>query len=71
MVTTIQIGNELQEALAKRKLYDRESYEDVIWDLLEDEEELTKGDITKSEEDIKRGRVHRWEDVKKEFNINV
>jgi len=74
MVTTIQIGNELQEALAKRKLYDRESYEEVIWDLIEDDMELseeTKKDIEKSREDIKKGKVHRWDDVKKELGINV
>ena len=42
MATTIQVSQELQKTLAKRKLYDRESYEEVIWDLLEDTMELTE-----------------------------
>ncbi|MEK6889200.1 MAG: hypothetical protein AABW80_03785 [Nanoarchaeota archaeon] len=74
MVTSIQISEKLQEALAIRKLNDRESYEDIIWDLIDDDLELSeedKRDIEKSKEDIKKRRVHRWEDVKKELNINV
>lgn len=42
MVTTIQISEKLQEKLKKRKLYDNESYEEVIWDLLEDSMELSE-----------------------------
>lgn len=34
MVTTVQISEKLQEELKKRKLFDGESYEDVIWDML-------------------------------------
>ena len=33
--------------------------------------EETKKQIQKSEEDIKQGRTHKWEDVKKELDINV
>jgi len=42
MVTTIQISERLQEKLKKRKMYDSESYEDIIWDLLEDSMELSE-----------------------------
>lgn len=74
MDTTIQISKDLLETLKKRKLSARESYEEIIWDLLEDTMELseqTKKKIAKSEEDIKKGRVHKWKDVKKELKINV
>lgn len=74
MDTTIQISRNLQESLAKRKLYEKETYEEVIWDLIEDSLELseeTKRNIEKSEEDIKKNRVVKWEDIKKEMKINV
>lgn len=74
MDTTIQISKELQTTLKKRKLHEKESYEEVIWDLLEDTMELseqTKRDIAEAEADIKAGRVHKWEDIKKELKINV
>ena len=34
MATTIQISEELQEELNKKKFFDRETYEEVIWDLM-------------------------------------
>jgi predicted transcriptional regulator len=72
MVTTIQISEELQTKLSERKLSEKERYEDVIWDLLEDSMELseeTKRNIKEAEKDIKAGRVHTLEEVKKELGI--
>jgi len=72
METTIQISKELQTNLKKRKLYEKESYEEVIWDLLEDTMELseqTKRDIAEAEADIKAGRVHTLEEVKKRLKL--
>mgnify|MGYP003979812413 CR=1 FL=1 len=72
MATTIQISEDLQEELAKRKLFDRETYEEVIWDLIEDTMELseeTKRDIEKAQKDIKEGRVYSHEQVKKELGL--
>lgn len=74
MATTIQISEELLKRLQIMKLNSKESYEDTIWDILEDRMELseeTKKNIAESEADIKAGRVHRWEDVVKELKINV
>jgi len=74
MVTTIQISNELLEKLRLMKLHEKESYEETIWDLIEDKMELsdqTKKNIAKAEEDIRKGKVHKWEDVVKELKINV
>ena len=74
METTIQISTDLLVKLKSMKLYEKESYEDLIWDLVEDRMELseeTKNSIAKAEEDIKKGRVHKWDDVKKELKINV
>ena len=74
MDTTIQISKDLLEKLRAMKLHTKESYESVIWDLIEDRMELseqTKKDIAQAEEDIKAGRVHKWDDVKRELDINV
>ena len=42
MVTTIQISEELKKELSKKKFSDRETYENIIWDLLEDTMELNE-----------------------------
>jgi predicted transcriptional regulator len=74
MATTIQVSEKLLHQLQKLKIYSNESYEDLIWDILEDRMELseeTKKNISESEKDIKSGRVHKWEDIKREFSLNV
>ena len=70
--TTIQISKNLLEELKSRKMYDKESYEDIIRDLLEDTMELseqTKANIKKSEADIQAGRVYTLEEVKKRLGL--
>lgn len=72
MATTIQISEELQKTLKERKLYDKESYEEIIWDLLEDTmvlSEETKKDIEKAQEDYRAGRTKTLEQVRKELGI--
>lgn len=72
MATTIQISEELLKKLKERKMYEKESYEEVIWDLLEDSMELseeTKKRIKKAEDDIKHGRVISHEKLKKELGL--
>ena len=72
--TTIQISKDLLETLKKRKISDKESYEEVIWDLMEDTMELseeTKRAIAEGRKQVAEGKVHRWEDVKKDLNLNV
>ena len=58
--TTIQVSKDLLKDLKARKMYDKESYEDIIRDLLEDSMELseqTSATIINSEEDIKAARA--------------
>jgi len=72
MATTIQISEKLQEKLKKRKLYDSESYEDVIWDMLEDSMELseeTKKSIAQAEKEIKEGKGKAIEQIRKELKL--
>ena len=72
MVTTIQISDELKKELAKKKFSDRETYENIIWDLLEDAMELneeTKKELEQSREEIKAGKVQTLAQIKKELKI--
>ncbi len=72
MTTTIQISGNLQEELVKRKLFDRETYEEVIWDLIEDTEELTDEtlmELAEARSEIKKGKFHTMDEVKKELGL--
>lgn len=72
MVTTIQISGDLQNELSKRKLSDRETYEEIIWDLIEDTIEIneeTKRELAESRAEIKKGKFHTFEQVKKEAGL--
>ena len=42
-----------------------ENYED----LLEDTEILKSKELRKAEEDLKKGRVYRWEDIKRALHL--
>lgn len=67
MATTIQISQQLLGVLKQRKLYDRESYEEVIWDIVEDSQELnkeTKELIAKAHMDVKKGKTYTHKQVK-------
>jgi hypothetical protein len=72
MVTTIQVSNDLLEKLRLRKMYDKESYEEVILDLLEDTMELseeTKRHIAQAEKEIMEGKTVSLEQVKKKAGL--
>ena len=72
MPTTIQISEKLQKELANRKMYDKETYEEIIWDLMEDALELdeeTKKEISQARQEIKEGKYHTLNDVKKELGL--
>jgi hypothetical protein len=72
MSTTIQISNKLHKELLKRKFFERETYEEVIWDMVEDTEELneqTKKEIAEARAEIKAGKVHSLTKVKKELGL--
>ena len=72
MATSIQISEELKKELLKKKLSDRETYENIIWDLLEDTMELneqTKKELEESRKEIKEGKTVNLNQLKKELNI--
>ena len=70
--TSIQISEKLQDALKRLKFRDSESYEDIIWDLLEDSMELseeTKKNIALARKEMKEGKGKSLAQVKKELGI--
>jgi hypothetical protein len=72
MDTTIQISKRLQKELLKRKFFDKETYEEIIWDIIEDTAELneqTKKEIAEARAEIKAGKVHTLAKVKKELGL--
>jgi hypothetical protein len=72
MDTSIQISKRLQKELLKRKFFDKETYEEVIWGMIEDNEELnaqTKKELAKARAEIKAGKVHTLAKVKKELGL--
>jgi len=72
MDTSIQISKKLQKELLKRKFFNKETYEEVIWDMIEDNEELnaqTKKDLSEARAEIKAGKVHSLAKVKKELGL--
>jgi predicted transcriptional regulator len=70
--TTIQVSQDLVNELKNRKMFANESYEEIIWDLIEDTMELskeTKKNIKISEQEIKEGKTHTHEEVKKALGL--
>ena len=72
MATSIQISEELKKVLSKKKLSERETYENIIWNLLEDNLELneqTRKELEESRKEIKEGKIITLAKLKKELNI--
>ena len=70
--TTIQISQNLQQELNRKKLFSRETYEEVIWDIIEDTKELsdeTKKEIKEARAQIERGEYSTLAEVKKRLDI--
>jgi len=72
MATTIQISEQLQKELTNKKITERETYEEIIWNLIEDTMELneeTKKEIEKSRAEIKTGKFYTLAQAKKELGL--
>jgi len=72
MVTSIQISEELHHKLQVRKIVEHETFEEVIWDMLEDLQEVnakTKRDIAEARAEIKAGKYKTLAEVKKEMGL--
>ena len=74
--TTIQISNETLERLKTIKNFERQSYDDILNNLIDNVEEETLNEeeieeIKQGLEDIKKGRVKPIEQVARELGITL
>jgi len=72
METTIKISSDIKNLLDKMKIHERETYNDIIEVLLEDNWELndkTKKEIEEARKEIKSGNFISHEEVKKRFGL--
>lgn len=70
--TTIQVSSELKKTLQSKKFTDEESFESVIWDLVEDSMELseeTKKEIAQSRKEAAEGKLIPLSQVKKKLGL--
>lgn len=73
MAPLITISDELAKELRKRKSFKADTYEEVLWDMLEQGMELsdrTKAAIKKAEKDFKKGLFISQEDLIKKLGLN-
>jgi len=72
MVTTIQIKEDIKLILTQMKLFERETYNDVLERLIEDVQELnkeTKKEIEASIQEIRSGKYITHEELAKEMGF--
>jgi len=72
MTTTIQISDNVKQVLEKMKIFERETYNEVIENMIEDNLELneqTKKELEEARERIKKGEFVTHEEVKKELGL--
>jgi len=68
MPTTIQISNNVKQVLDKMKVFQRETYNEIIENMIEDNLELN--DKTKKEiQEARKGRTFSHEEVAKLLNL--
>ena len=72
METSIQVSKELLEKLKLMKMHAKESYEDLIWDLVEDRMEFsdeTKRNLAQSQKEFEQGKTVSLEEIKKKLGM--
>ena len=74
MYTTIKISKEVKDTLEKMKIFDNETYEQIIEDLLEDHLALNpkfKKDLSESYSEAKKGNVMTFQQLKARMKKHV
>ena len=72
MPTTIQISDNVKSVLDRMKMMERETYNEIIERMIEDDLELnekTKKEIEEARKRIKAGKFITHEEVKKRFGL--
>ena len=72
METTIQVSKDLLEKPRMMKIHIKESYEDIIWDLIEDRMEFseeTKKNIAEAEKEYRKGKTISLGELKRKRGL--
>ena len=72
MPTTIQISNSIKKTLERMKMFNRESYNDIIERMLEDNLEInekTKKEIDEARKRIQTGKFITQEQIERDFGL--
>ena len=72
METTIRISSEIKQKLDKMKMFERETYNELIGFLIEDQLELnekTKKEINEAKKRVEKGDFYTEEEAKKILDI--
>ncbi len=72
MATTIQVSEEMKENLDRMKLFERETYNEILERILEDEKELnekTKAEVEEARKRINSGKFLTHEEVRKRIGL--
>ena len=72
MNTTIQISSEVKTFLDRMKIFERETYNEIIMNMIEDNtrvNEKTKIELAEARKEIKLGKTISHEEVKKRFGL--
>tara|TARA_Y100000310_G_C20524850_1_gene735497 strand:- start:699 stop:935 length:237 start_codon:yes stop_codon:yes gene_type:complete len=70
--TSIRVSKQILELLKSMKTYPKESYDEVIWELIEPHLELndeTKQNIEESIKEYKRGDYFTLEELEKKYGL--
>ena len=72
MPTTIQISNEMKQVLNKMKLYERDTYNEILERMIEDDLELnekTKKEVQEAKKRIASGKFLTQKEVEKKLGF--
>lgn len=69
MATTIQVSDEVKNKLEKMRIFSRESYNEVIERMMEDDLELNDRTKKEIEERMKNPKLISHEEVKKRLGL--
>lgn len=72
MATTIQISDDVKSLLDKMKIFERETYNEVLINMIEDNQyvnEKTARELDEARKEVKSGKAVSHEEVKKRFGL--
>ena len=72
MHTTIQISNDVKKTLDRMRIFERETYNEIIENMIEDNLELnkrTKKELLEAKSRVDKGEFISLEEIEKKFGL--